>query len=435
MAGAQLSQLAMTTTDVLYVGRLGIDSALASMSVGQASYGILLSFGIGLIAAVNPLVSQAHGAGDRKAAQQALALGLGCALFYGFTSWLILGRIDLLYSQLHYPPQVAGPATQYVHWLMFGLPAFFSFLAIKNYLDSTSRPRLPFFIAFLAVGINVVLDYAFVYGRLGLPAWGMVGVGIATSSVNWIMALSMFALISKELEPNWWRPNPGDIKHFLTLALPTAFALLMEVSLFAAAALMMGVLGTDEAAAHQIVVTCTSATFMVPLGISFAGATRVGQAIGAHRFYDVRRAGLAAIFVGTATMLLSGTAFSLLPNQIVSLFWDPAQGGGHVRTFAVDLLLIASIFQFFDGMQITSASALRGMKDVKVPLALAFTSYWLVGLSTSLTLAFATPLRHRGVWIGLLAGLACAALLLLLRFMILSTRLSKYPQVPSPRPD
>lgn len=424
MAGAQLSQLAMITTDVALVGRLGKDEALASMAVGQAAYGLLLSFGIGLIAAVSPLASQAFGAGRRAEAERALGMGLYCAALFGLLANIILWPIDHLFSRLGYQAHVIYEATGYVHYLALGLPAFLVFLALKNYLDATSRPRLAFIVAFLAIAINFALDYGLIFGRLGLPAWGMLGAAVATTSVNYLMALSLIAFVLRELGPRYWIPDQSELKSFSAIGLPSAMALLMEVGLFASSAFLMGMLGTDEAAAHQIVMTCASTTFMVPLGISFAGATRVGQKIGAQKYDEVQAAGLAAMAVGIIAMLLSGLLFATIPEVIVSFFWNPSQGGEKVRSFAVDLLLIAAAFQIFDATQVTANSALRAMKDVRIPLALAFSSYWVIGLSLSVYLAFYTPLRHRGIWIGLSAGLCCAALSLAYRFVFLAHKLT-----------
>lgn len=423
MAGAQLSQLAMTTTDVAFVGRLP-GNGLASMAVGYAAYGIFLSFGIGLIAAVNPLASQAHGAGKRADTSSALAVGIVCAVLYGVLAQLCLFQVDKLYLLLGYSPSVTAVATSFVRALMLGLPAFLSFLAIKNYLDSTSRPKPAFVIAFAAIALNGLLDYTLVWGGFGIPAVGVTGAGVATSLVNLAMAFALYGVVRRELPPRFLKVDSGALKEFLSLGLPVAGSLLMEVGLFAICALLMGALGPDEAAAHQIVITCASATFMVPLGISFAGATRVGQAIGARELHRVRSAGLAAIAVGVATMLVSGALFLTVPQLFVDLLWKP-EGESRVKEMAVQLLAIAAFFQIFDGLQVTTSGALRGMKDVETPMAICFASYWIVGVSVAVGVGFLTEFRHLGVWFGLLSGLALAGTILFLRFWQISGRVAK----------
>lgn len=422
MAGAQLSQLAMTTTDVAYVGRLH-EGALAAMSVGQASYGFFLAFGIGLVAAVGPLSAQAHGAG--KAANRPMGIGIWCGLLYGVLAWLALFNIHWLYELLDYAPDVASQATSYVRSIMLGLPGFFVFLAVKNYFDSTGRPRLAFLVAFLAIGFNAFVAYGLVFGAWGLPRFGVVGVGMTTSAVNWSMAIVLLLLARSSLRGGVLRPEASGVAEFLAVGLPVAGSLLMEVGLFAAAALLMGKLGAEEAASHLIVITCASSTFMVPLGISFAGAARVGQAVGAGEFDRVRLAGLAAVLVGAGCMMLSALVFATIPDTLVRVFWNPGGDPGRVRLFATQLFMIAGVFQIFDGLQVTASGALRGMKDVKAPLLISFLSYWLVGLGTATYLSLYTPLRHKGVWLGLLSGLACAGVTLTLRFHLRSGKLAK----------
>lgn len=430
MAGAQLSQLAMGTTDVAFVGRLQ-GEALAAMTVGQAAYGFFLMFGIGILAAVGPLVSQAYGAQKDSDTAIPVVVGCWCALLCSLLAWLFLWPIDVLFGWLEYDPRVIAKATSYTRAVMLGLPACFIYLTLKNYADSISRPRIPFLVAVCGIFVNGVADYALIFGRWGFPNLGVMGTGLATSIVNVFMMIALIALLWKpEFSKALFRTRILDFREFLSIGLPIAASTCLEVGLFVVAALMMGKLGTSEAAAHQIVLVCAATTFMVPLGISFAGGTRVGQAIGAKNFAGVRPAGLAAIGVGTAFMVMSALLFMLVPGPIVDLFWTPtSEGGDSVRNFAIELLFIAGVFQIFDGLQVTAGGALRGMKDVKIPLAIAVASYWIVGLTTASYLAFYTPLRHRGLWLGLLAGLGCAAVGLLLRFLILSRRLTEDPDL------
>lgn len=424
MAGAQLSQLAMSTTDVALVGRLQ-GEALAAMAVGQASYGFFLSLGIGMVSAVNPLVSQAHGANRSKEIAPVVVMGsvvaISCALF----SWLFLYNIEALFATLAYEPEVAQKATGYTKAAMLGLPAAFLFFALKNYLDGVSSPRIPFLVALAGVVVNGIADYALMFGKWGLPELGVMGTGLATTVVNLFMALVLLVVAWKSEFTQALKPSvQKNWREFLSVGVPIAGSILLEVGLFVVAALLMGRLGMAEAAAHQIVLTCAAATFMVPLGISFAGGTRVGQAIGAREFERVRPAGLAAIIIGVGFMVFSAIAFIVIPEFFVAIFWEPSvEDDGRVKAFAIQLLFIAGIFQVFDGLQATSIGALRGMKDVNIPLLIGATSFWLIGLPSSYFMAFHTALRHEGMWWGLLLGLIAAGLGLFTRFWILSRRL------------
>ncbi len=424
MAGAQLSAIAINGTDVAMVGRLEGD-ALAAMAVGQASFGLCLSFGIGIAAAVNPLVSQAYGAKKPDGIARAVALGVWAALICGILSWVVLYPIDRVFELLDYPAGMALQATEYTRAAMLGLPAAFVYFAIKNYLDGTSRPKIPFMVAIVAVVVNAFVDYALLFGHFGFPKLGVQGAGFATATVYTFMALTLIAVgWKREFTTALFRTTATGWREFLGVGLPIAGMICLEVGMFVMAALMMGRIGTAEAAAHQIVLTCASITFMIPLGISFAGATRVGQAIGAKRFAKVRLAGLSAIAVGVGCMTLSALAFLTVPSVFIDLFWNPTEGtGDSTRFYATQLLVIAGVFQLFDGLQVTSNGALRGMTDVKIPLLIGTFSYWVVGLSSAIGLGLYTDLAHRGVWLGLLAGLVCAGTSLFIRFLILSRRL------------
>lgn len=279
-------------------------------------------------------------------------------------------------------------------------------------------------VAMTGVVVNLVADYALIFGHFGLPALGVVGAGLATSCVNLFMAIFLLFVA--------WKPDftralrtqaRKDWREFLSVGLPISGSLTIEVGLFVLGALMMGQLGTQEAAAHQIVLVIAATTFMVPLGISFAGAARVGQAVGRRDFEAIRSAGLAALTVGCGFMVLTAGLFLTFPEQLVGLFWDPSQeDASEIKTFAVQLLIIAGFFQVVDGLQVTAMGALRGMKDVRIPLIIAGLSYWVVGLGSASLLAFHTPLRHRGMWIGFLLGLIVAGVSLTTRFLILSRR-------------
>ena len=423
MAGAQLSQLLMTTTDVALVGRLR-GEALAAMAVGQASYGMVLSLGIGLCSAIGPLVSQAHGAENRSAMVRSVAIGSAVALLLGLLCWPLLYQVDLLYRWLDYSPEMARLATGYTRAAALGLPFAFLFLVLKGYLDSVSRPRWPMAVAIIGILVNAAADYAFMYGYWGFPALGVTGTGLATSAVNLFMSAALLGMVWRgEHFKAMAQAKLAEWREFLAVGFPIAGSIGVEVGLFVIGALMMGKLGTDEAAAHQIVLTCAATTFMVPLGVSFAGSTRVGQAVGRRDFEAVRPAGLASMGVGFAFMVFTCLLFVSFPHKIVELFWDPAvEKSQAVQMFAVQLLFIAGVFQMTDGVQVTAIGALRGLKDVTIPMLIAGLSYWVVGLSAAVYLTFYTPLRHQGLWIGFVLGLSTAAVGLTARFLILSQR-------------
>jgi MATE family, multidrug efflux pump len=423
MASAQVSQTLMNTTDVALVGRLR-GEALAAMAVGQASYAMLLSLGIGLLAAVGPLVSQAHGGKNEKAIAQALAVGTFVSFLCCLLFWPILYRVDLLFGWLEYSTELSQLATGYTRAVMLGLPFAFFFLVQKNYLDSISRPKWPMVVAIIGILVNALADYLLMFGYFGFPALGVQGTGLATAAVNMFMALALIPMCWKaEFTKALLETKRHQWKEFFEVGLPIAGSIGLEVGLFVVGAFMMAKLGTAQAAAHQIVIVCVSTTFMVPLGLSFAGTTRVGQAVGRRDFQAVRPAGIAAMLTGCGFMILTAIAFTLFPSDIVDLFWDPSvEKTLTIQAFAIELLILAGIFQIGDGLQVTAVGALRGLKDVKVPLVICGLSYWVVGLGSATYLTFYTPWKHEGLWIGFVLALTVAGVSLATRFMILSTR-------------
>lgn len=424
MAGAQLSQTLMSTTDVALVGRLE-GNALAAMAVGNAAYGMVISLGIGLVAAVNPLVSQAFGGNRHDAIARTVAVGIYSSLLLGLFFCPMLFMVNHLFALLGYDPQMAQLATEYSRAVSLGIPFALIYFVLKNYMEATSKPRLPMAVAMVGVLVNGLCAYSLMYGKFGLPALGVFGTGLATSTVNLFMACTLAAFCWKpEFTEALRKTSKATWKEFWEVGIPIAGSIGVEVGLFVVGAFMMGKLGPNEAGAHQIVLVCAATTFMVPLGVSFAGSVRVGQAVGRGDFAAVRPAGLAAMTVGCGFMAMTATLFLLTPETFVELFWDPGVGKDEsVKKIAAELLMIAGFFQILDGLQVTATGALRGMKDVKVPLLLAGISYWFVGLGTAGFLTFHTELRHRGLWIGFLLGLTTAGLLLSTRFWRMSTRL------------
>jgi MATE family multidrug resistance protein len=424
MAGAQVSQTLMTTTDVALVGRMK-GEALAAMAVGQASYGMLLSLGIGLVAAVGPLVSQAHGAKNDEAKGHAVAVGTFATLICCAIFCPMLYRVDLLFSWLEYSPEMNQLATDYTRAAMLGLPFALFFFVQKNYMDSVSQPKWPMFVAVTGILVNALADYAFMFGHWGFPALGVQGTGLATAAVNFFMALALLPICWRaEFTRALGETRRREFKEFFDVGLPIAGTIGLEVGLFVVGALMMGKLGSSEAAAHQIVLACAATTFMVPLGISFAGTTRVGQAVGRRDFQSVQPAGIAAMLTGCGFMVLTATLFMLFPANVVNLFWDPGvEKTLTVQAYAIELLILAGIFQIWDGLQVTAVGALRGIKDVKIPLVICGLSYWVVGLGSAVYMTFYTSLRHEGLWLGFVLALTVAGISLATRFLILSKRL------------
>lgn len=425
MAGAQLAQIAMNFTDVAMVGRLN-QASLAGLAVGQPLYSLCFALGIGVVVAVNPLVSQAFGAGDRERMGEALKHGVAAAVGVSLIFWTLLPFAGLLLDTLGHPEAIAGLGALYLGAAGWGLLPALVFQAYKNGLDAVSMPRVGLVIALTGAVVNVGLNWLLIFGNWGFPAMGVVGAGWATTLVNCLNALAI-AVVAHRYSELGTCPRPAfnlaSLRRVLEVGLPISGSIAVEVGLFVIAALMMGRLGVTEAAAHQIAIVCASTAFMVPLGLGLAATVRVGQRVGAGELAGVAPAGWSSVLLGAGFMACTAALFTLFPHPIIGIFIDTHQP--LLVEMAAQMLFLAGVFQVFDGVQVTAIGALRGLKDVKVPMLIGGFSYWAVGLTLSWWLGFFTPLRHVGVWIGLVVGLGVAAVALVLRFRALTRGLGE----------
>ena len=278
-----------------------------------------------------------------------------------------------------------------------------------------------------AVLLNAGLNWIFIYGNLGAPALGLEGAAWATFAARVASFLALFAYVRRARRfdgaaPATWlrRLHAARVISMLRIGAPAAGMLLLEVSAFSIAALMMGLLGTVSLAAHQIALSCASTTFMLPLGISLATSIRIGQAVGAADHARVRSIGLNSFAMGIAIMAACGVILSIAGEPIARAFIDDSA----VIALAAKLLLAAAVFQIFDGLQVVAAGALRGLADVTVPLIFCLVAYWLIALPAAYVAAFVLGFGAIGIWVGLALGLASAAILLAGRF-VWRTRLAR----------
>jgi len=301
---------------------------------------------------------------------------------------------------------------------------------LRSFSTALSRPVAPLVVIVLAVLWNGLFDYGLIFGHLGLPRWGLFGAGLASASSNifsflamlavglWVPALKRYRILHRFLHAHW--PSFAEL---FRLGLPIGITLVFEVALFNGAALVMGTFGLASLAAHQIAITIPSLTFMIPLGIGLAATVRVGLAAGAGDAIAARRAGFTAIAMGAAFMCVTAVVLLLWPREIAVLWLPDDANNRDVLALAVAYLHVAAAFQLMDGMQVTAAMSLRGLKDTRGPMWLAGGSYWLAGAPMGIALAFWGGMRGMGVWLGLAFGLAVAAVTLTARFTLLSKKM------------
>ena len=427
MALTQLSQIAMMSTDLAFIGRLGGDAVAAAALAGTV-YFVGSTFGMGLMSAVAPLAAQAYGASDASLVRRALRVGLWAGLFIALPIMLIALNGEAILLALGQAPGVAHLAQNYLAGLAWGIAPMLWFLALRSFMGAVNRPEPVLWITLAAIPLNALLVYPLLYGQWGFPQLGLTGVGLATSTVNLgtFLAGLWFATcrapfrdyhVLARLQRIDWRL----MRQLLVIGAPISLSFLLEYGLFSAAAILMGLISTAALAAHQIALQITAILFMVPFGISMAATVRVGHATGRNDAIGVRRAGLMAMLLGVSLAVLFTVGIILARYDIVQLFLGSGLADAEATAaLAATLLLVGTTFFITDALQTIAVGALRGIKDTRVPLLLAVLGYWLIGFPASYVLGLRTALGATGIWIGLSLGTAIYAALLVMRFLRLS---------------
>jgi multidrug resistance protein, MATE family len=432
MALTQLGQIAMMTTDLAFIGRLG-GEAVAAAALAGTVYWISFTFGMGLMSAVAPLAAQAFGAGKARMVRRSLRAGLWAALLISLPIMAFPLRGEQILLRLGQAAVPAHLAQQYLFGLAWGVAPALWFIALRGFMGAINKPEPVLWITLAAIPANAVLVYLLIYGEFGLPRLGLFGAGLATTLVNvsTFIAGMWFATRRKPFADyrvltRLWRIDWTLMRQLIAIGAPISMAILMEYGLFSAAALLMGRISTTAIAAHQIALQVTAILFMIPYGISMAATVRVGHAAGRCDAAGIKRAGIVAMLIGIAIAAVLTLAVIATRFAIARLFLGEGLTSADATIeLAATLLLIGATFFITDGMQTIATGALRGMKDTRVPLLFAAIGYWAVGFSTACWLGFWTPLGAVGVWIGLSLGTAAYAALLLARFQFLVRRLAE----------
>jgi MATE family multidrug resistance protein len=428
LALTQLGQIAMMTTDIAFIGRLGSE-AIAAASLAHTVFFVSFTFGMGLVSAVAPLAAQAFGGHDPRMVRRALRVGLWAALLIALPMMALPFRGEQILLALGQAPVTAHLAQQYLFGLAWGILPALWFIAIRGFMSAVNRPEPILWITLAAIPANALLVYLLLYGTWRLPQLGLFGAGLATSIVNLgtFLAGLWFTAFRRPFRKyhvlgRIWRVDWHLMRRLVIVGAPISIAFLLEFGLFGAAGLLMGLIGTTALAAHQIALQIAAILFMVPFGISMAATVRVGQAFGRGDAPAVKRAGFVATGLGIVFMSSMTLAVILGRSAIAEFFLGETTDA--TAELTATLLLIGSTFFIADGIQTIAAGSLRGMNDTRVPLLFATISYWLIGFTLACGLGFRTPLGAPGVWIGLSGGTAVYATLLVLRFRLLASRLA-----------
>ena len=421
LVGSQVAQFAIGMTDTLMLGHYGVE-ALAAGTLGSTVFFVVLIAGSGFAFAVMPMAAEALGRGDDLAARRVTRMGLWAAGAYGVALTLPLLAGEPLLRLLGQPAEIAALAGGYLRIVAWGLlPALLAFV-LRSHLSAHERTRVVLVATLAAVAVNAALDWVLIFGRLGLPELGVRGAAIASVAVQLVLLLALAAHAARALPgpplfERLWRPDPEVLARVVRLGWPIGLTNLAEVSLFAASALMMGWLGAVPLAAHGIAIQLAGLAFMVHLGLSQAATVRAGAAFGRGDRPGLARGGLVVVGMSGAVAVATALVFVAAPERLVDLFVsDDEPDRATILAAGASLLLVAAAFQIADAAQVMALGLLRGVQDTAVPMGIAVIAYWGVGVPVAYGLGFVAGLGGVGVWSGLVAGLAVAAGLLMLRF-------------------
>ncbi|HHB83112.1 MAG TPA: MATE family efflux transporter [Devosia sp.] len=420
---AQLAGIALNATDVIMMGWLG-PSELAAGALANSIFFTLFLGGLGLVTATAPVIAQALGAGKgksvRRTVRQGLWLAIGFAVFV--TPFILnLGPVFLLLGQ---DPAVVVLAQEYLStavWMVFpGL----GIVVMRALVSARGDSQVVLWVTVIGIFVNAIGNYTLMFGNFGAPRLELVGAGISTSIVHFVMFFTIlgFVLLHRRYRRyhvlvRFFKPDWPRFFELLRIGTPISLTILSEVSLFGLASILMGILGTVELAAHAVALQLTSIAFMVPLGLSQATTVRVGLAYGAGDLKAIGRAGWVSMGVGMSFMVVSCAVFLLFPTFLVELYLDKTVAENQAALLlAASFLIVAAAFQLVDGAQVIMLASLRGLSDTRVPMVIAFIGYWGVGMGTAYVAGFVWEWRGIGIWLGLATGLAFAAVMLTLRF-------------------
>ena len=418
MVVVNLSYIGMRFTDTVFAGQLSPED-LGAVSVGGDLWMPVTLFNMGVLMAVSPLAAHAFGAGDRLLVASIVRQAAWVALAGSLLGILVLAQAGTVMTAIGVAPELIPKAAGYARGISWGLPAIMLFYVLRFASEAVSYTRPLLLVAVAGLLFNAFADWVLMYGKLGFPRLGAVGTGYATALSQWVMFLVLlsqvrraplfrpFRLFEKFEWPRW-----SMIREQLGLGVPIAVSVFMEGGLFSAVGLLMATLGTTAVAGHQIAVNWGALMFMVPLGLAAGITVRVGQALGRGKPDEARFAGASGLVLCVGFMAVSALCMLAFRKHIVGLYTDdPA-----VTAMAMSLLFVAAAFQLFDGLQVGAAGVLRGYKDTRVPMIMTLIAYWGIGFQV----AWLTGIRQQGgpvwVWIGLVAGLCAAGLMLVGRF-------------------
>jgi MATE family multidrug resistance protein len=424
----------VSLVDNVMVGQLGA-AELAAVSLGNSFIFIAMSFGIGFSTAITPLVAESDAENDFDKGKSAFKHGLVLCTILGVVLFLMVLLAKPLMYIMDQPLEVVDLALPYMDLVAFSLIPLIMFQAFKQFSDGLSLTKYPMYATIVSNILNVILNYLLIFGTFGFPKLGIVGAAIGTLISRIVMVIFMWWLLRGREKSKAYVTNikvfvleSAMIKKLFNLGFPSSMQMFFEVAVFTAAIWLSGTLGKNPQAANQIALNLSSMTFMFAMGLSVTAMIRVGNQKGLQNFEDLRRIAMSIFLLGLIFAVVFAITFLVfhqaLPKIYVNLddasnFADTSE----VVSIAATLLLASAIFQISDSLQVIVLGALRGLQDVKIPTIITFIAYWLIGFPVSFFLGKAEAYGSLGIWMGLIAGLTSAAIMLYIRFHFLTNKL------------
>ncbi|OLQ88356.1 MATE family efflux transporter [Vibrio panuliri] len=429
---ASVAQTGMSFVDTVMAGGVSATD-MAAVSIASSIWLPSILFGVGLLMALVPIVAQLNGSAKYQDIPNEVQQGIYMALFISLPIIAVFFQTQGILRLMDVEPSMGSKTIGYMNAVMFAVPAYLLFQALRCFTDGLSLTKPAMFIGFVGLLCNIPLNWIFVYGKFGAPALGGVGCGVATAIVYWLMfsMMLLYVLTAKRvayinLFGALHKPRLQAQVRLFKLGFPVAAALFFEVTLFAVVALLIAPLGPMIVAAHQIAINFSSLVFMLPMSIGVATSIRVGYRLGEQQVDQARVASRVGLFVALGLASCTALLTIVLRQHIAVLYTDNPQ----VIAIALQLLLLAAIYQCTDALQVVAAAALRGYKDMAAIFKRTFIAYWIIGLPSGYILAMTDwivePLGVHGFWYGFLIGLTSAAIMLCVRLRWIHKQPAEY---------
>lgn len=421
LIGGHLAQFAIGLTDTAMLGRYSAE-ALAAAVLGHTLFFVTFILGAGFSIAVMPMVAEADAKDDQLKVRRVTRMGMWLSVAYAVVMFPLFWWSGAILKSIGQQEHLADSAQVYLRIAGLGLLPALLTNVVKSYLAALERTQVVFWITVAAALANAAVNYVLIFGHFGAPELGIVGAAIASLvvqvvSIIGVVLYARWEFPNHELFARLWKVDGEVLKAVFLLGFPIGLTALSEVTLFAMSTTMMGWLGTVPLVAHGIAINIAGLTFMLHLGLSSAATVRAGNALGRGDYEHLAAGARMAIWMSMGFALVAVLVMVSIPRPLIALFISASDPNYEaVLTLGTTLMLLAALFQFVDGAQAMALGLLRGVQDTKWPMILAAISYWLIGVSTGYGLAFVAGWEGVGVWLGLVAGLATASVLLMWRF-------------------